>query len=315
MDREFSQWAILVDPPASPHGPALAEWIARGHHAGMDYMERTAARRCSVAEGYPGYRTVVIALLPHDPDAFAGAGSRDLSEIARYAVGEDYHLRFDKGFERVLAEVAPVLPAGERPLIKPDHGALLEKSLAQMAGLGKMGKNTLLINGRLGSWFTIGCLLLRTPLVPVIRSAGLREDPCGSCSRCLTECPTEAFSAPYSLDAGRCLSYLTIERPGDPRASLRQELGGQWLFGCDRCQEVCPHNSRDAGQYGGLSGQDAGEAGRFYPLHDDAVEKVEALRRRHSALNRVPAEVLVARLGEISGRTSGLRPSTGSLRR
>jgi epoxyqueuosine reductase len=303
LDRQFPLWAILVDPPDVPEGAFFSQWLAGKHHAGMAYLERSADRRLSLQAGYPGYRSLVIALLPYESFAFRGKGEAGRAEIARYAVGEDYHRRFDKAYQSVLSAIRELLPSDDRPLVKPDHGALLEKSFAQMAGLGVMGKNTLLINPLLGSWFTMGCLLLKTPLVTVKRSySGL--NPCGSCTRCLSECPTDAFVAPYHLNAGRCLSYLTIERPDDPLSALRKESDSRWLFGCDRCQEVCPHNGAPLRQdRGSVPGETGGEeGGRFMELDGLSEDRVLRFRKENSALERVSVRQMMERLSEIRER-------------
>lgn len=300
MDRQFPVWALLVDPPEIPEGPFFSAWISRGRHAGMGYLARTAGRRLSLQAGYPGYRSIAMALLPYRSEAFSGHAGPGQAQIARYAVGEDYHARFEKGFAGVLSMVGDLLPADEHPLVKPDHGSLLEKSLAQMAGLGVMGKNTLLINELYGSAFTIGCLLLKTPL-SALRAPYGTGDPCGSCTRCLSECPTGAFPGPYDLDAVRCLSYLTIERPDDPMKELRREKGARWLFGCDRCQEVCPHN---AGWRQGEAGP-ADPGGRLVSLSGLSDKDLVDLRRRHTALSRVSTKTMAERIAEIAAWESG----------
>ncbi len=298
MDREFPDWAVLVDPPPVPEWTFFLDWLSRGLHGNLGYLERTAARRRSLSDGYPGYRSIIIGILPHDPRAFSHPPGPDHAEIARYAVGEDYHIRFEKAFNRVLSSISSCLPPGEKPLVKPDHGALLEKSLAQMAGLGKMGKNTLLIHPGLGSWFTLGALLLKTPLSERKARHSLR-DPCGSCTKCLTECPTGAFEAPYMLDTRRCLSYLTIERPEDDGAGLRKISGSPWLFGCDRCQEVCPHNA------GKTPEAIPSDLSRYVSLDSASESAMLFFRKTHGALARVSLSRLLFRLREIRGQGGG----------
>ncbi len=293
MDREFADWAVLVDPPPVPEWEFFMEWLSRGYQGTLEYLERTASRRRSLSDGYPGYRSLILGILPYDPRAFSSAPSQGRLEIARYAVGEDYHVRFEKAFGRVLQDISPLLPEEEKPLIKPDHGSLLEKSFAQMAGLGRMGKNTLLIHPGLGSWFTIGSLLLKTPLLE--KTVPLSErDPCGPCSRCLDACPTQAFEAPYLLDARQCLSYLTIERPGEDGDGLRKSLGDRWLFGCDRCQEVCPHNKEHP------SSDSGNDLSRFLSVDDPTESDMRAFRTVHGALSRVPLRRLLERAEEVS---------------
>lgn len=297
MDREFPEWGVLVDPPPVPEWTHFIDWLSRGLHGNLGYLERTATRRRSLSDGYPGYHSIVMGILPYDPTAFSPSPGPGHAEIARYAVGEDYHTRFEKAFTRVLSSISSYLPSGDKPLIKPDHGALLEKSLAQMAGLGRMGKNTLLIHPEFGSWFTIGSMLLKTPL-PKREARPFLRDPCGGCSRCLEACPTGAFESAYLLDARRCLSYLTIERPDDDGAGLRKFSGDPWLFGCDRCQEVCPHNA------GSTPSSPKAESPRFIPLDSGAETLVRGLRKVHGALSRVSLSRLRSRLEELRGSPS-----------
>ena len=294
MDLEFPDWGILADPPPVPEWANFIDWLSRGLHGKLGYLERTAPRRRSLSDGYPGYRSIVMGILPYDPTAFFPSPGPGHAEIARYAVGEDYHTRFEKAFTRVLSRISSHLLPGDEPLIKPDHGALLEKSLAQMAGLGRMGKNTLLIHPEFGSMFTIGSLLLKTPL-PERKARPFPRDPCGGCSRCLEACPTGAFESAFLLDARRCLSYLTIERPDDDGKGLRKSSGDPWLFGCDRCQEVCPHNAASTP----LAPETFSP--RFVPLDSNAETLVRGLRKVHGALSRVSLTRLLSRLEELRG--------------
>lgn len=298
MDREFSAWAILNDPGPAPEWPFYQEWLREGFHGKLDYMVRSAPRRRQLATGYPGMHTLVMAMLPHGsgespPRSASVASPRGFVKIARYAVGLDYHILFEQAFGRVLDKIRPLLPPGETPLIKVDHGALLEKSLARRAGLGAIGKNTLLIRPGRGSYFTLGSLLLSTPLPSRIGEYGATEI-CGGCTRCLDACPTEALVAPFRLDSRRCLSYLTIERPGDDPLGLRKKQGGEWLFGCDICQEVCPYNALvpDQDPEGSTPGR----------MVDPAIspKDLKDLRSANGALSRVSLSRLTHRLGEIS---------------
>ncbi len=217
----------------------------------MSFLERNPHRRRSISDGYPGYRTAVLALLPSDKKLPIPETAATKVRVARYAVGEDYHCVFEERFKSVLNEIRPLLQKGDKPLIKPDHGAILEKSLAQQAGLGRIGRHTLLIHRKMGTRFTIGVLLLKTPFSswrPPL------EDfmPCGSCTICLDSCPTEAFSGPFRLDARKCLSYLTIESPkSENPGKIPVDVAQNWIFGCDICQEVCPYNAPSGAFSGG----------------------------------------------------------------
>ena len=301
---EFPFAAVLADPSPRPDFARLLEWLDRGDHGRMEWMERRPERRRSLGEGYPGYRSVVIALLPVRGEGKSVHVFGQSVRIARYAEGPDYHRVFSERFRRIVERIRPVLDSGDRPLVKPDHGALLEKSLAMEAGLGVLGKNTLLINPALGSHFTIGSLLLKTPLVS-IKGPFSDFSPCGNCTLCLESCPTNAFHGPYRLDARRCLSYLTIEAPGDDGRELRRTYGEDWLFGCDVCQDACPHNgSRLRGE---MSGRETSfPAERVVNHPEDLIEWV----RMNPSMDRVSSDTLKERVQEItsvkSGRISGL---------
>ncbi len=290
---EFPLAAILGDPPPRPDYGRFEEWLERGDHGGMEYLSRTATRRRSLGEGYPGYRSLVIAVLPVGELHPLNGMGHDL-RLARYAQGPDYHRVFEERFRRVRSRILTWLDPGDRPLIKPDHGALLEKSLAAEAGLGAIGKNTLLINPLFGSQFTLGFLLLKTRL-DTLKGPFSRFSPCGSCRRCLDACPTSAFRAPYQLNATQCLSYLTVEQPGADGAALRKEKGGNWLFGCDACQDVCPHNHPRNTDF-----PKAGDPAEGIPGVVNSREDLIQLVRRNPSLQRVSPDSLWERLIEIA---------------
>ncbi|MGC8529558.1 MAG: tRNA epoxyqueuosine(34) reductase QueG [Leptospirillia bacterium] len=296
MDQEFPAWGILCDPGPAPEWPFFQEWLREGFHGKLDYMARSANRRQGLSQGYPGMCTLVIGLLfhnfgsPEKKQSVNIVSHERFAKIARYAVGPDYHRLFDEAFGRVITAIRPFLPATEKPLIKVDHGALFEKSLARRAGLGAIGKNTLLIRPGHGSYFTLGSLLLSTPLPSRIDAYGATEI-CGGCTRCLDACPTGALVEPYRLDSRRCLSYLTIERPSDDSLELRKKFGGEWLFGCDICQEVCPYNAIPPLP-------ETENAGRLLPVTASSQE-LKGFRRRNGALSRISLTRLDHRLREI----------------
>jgi epoxyqueuosine reductase len=210
-------------------------WLDAGHHAGMDYMARGAELRRDARRPHPGATHAIVVGMHY-------GGGEPSGPVARYARGDDYHEVMRerlRGFVPWLeAELGVVVDA--RPYV--DSGPLLERDLARRAGLGWFGKNTMLINPRQGSFFFLGALVVNVAL-PV--DAPFEADRCGRCTRCLDACPTQAFVAPRVLDAARCLSYLTIEHRGAIPAELKP-LVGEWLYGCDVCQEVCPWNVKFA---------------------------------------------------------------------
>jgi epoxyqueuosine reductase len=219
---------------------ALLDWLERGHAGTMRYMHRQAAKRQEPARIAPGSTRAVVVLKCYA--APLPARARPEPRVARYAWGEDYH----RVVGEQLAALAEALVAlgGSRAATRwyVDAGPVPERELAQRAGLGWIAKNTMLIHPRLGSFTFIGCVL--TDLALAI-DPPFAADHCGSCRACLDACPTDAFPAARVLDARRCISYLTIEHRGPFGAEQGRKIGA-WLFGCDRCQDVCPWNEKFA---------------------------------------------------------------------
>ena len=248
LASDIKRWAReLGFAEAGISGVALADdeqhlqrWLADGHHGEMDYMARHGAKRARPAELEPGTQRVISVRMDYVPPGTRGAWEviRDgeAGYVARYALGRDYHKlmrhRLQKLAERIHGVVGDF---GYRAYV--DSAPVLEKALARNAGLGWIGKHTVLINRRAGSYFFLGELYTDLPL-PVDEPASAH---CGSCSRCIEVCPTQAILAPYKLDARRCISYLTIELKGSIPEELRAPIGNR-IFGCDDCQLVCPWN-------------------------------------------------------------------------
>ncbi len=217
----------------------LAEWLARGFHGEMDYMARHGAKRARPAELVPGTRRVITArmdYLPDAADAEAVLGDRTKAYVSRYALGRDYHkvlrARLQRLADRIAGEVGEF---GYR--VFTDSAPVLEVELAAQAGLGWRGKHTLLLTRDAGSFFFLGEIYTDLPLPPDAPAS----EHCGACTRCIEVCPTGAIVAPYSLDARRCISYLTIELKGSIPVALRPLIGNR-VYGCDDCQLVCPWN-------------------------------------------------------------------------
>ena len=233
LELGFDRVAIgPADPPE--HGPEFERWVEAGYAGTMDYLGRRTGERLDPARVLPGAASVVcVALNYYQGDAT----DPSWQPVARYAWGRDYH---DVMTPRLLRLAAHLEAAGgARCRAYVDTGPVLERELAARAGLGWIGKNTMLLHPALGSWFFIGVLLTTAEL----GHDHALPDRCGSCRACLDVCPTRAFVEPYVLDARRCISYLTIEHRGDIEPELRAELGG-WQFGCDLCQSVCPWNKK-----------------------------------------------------------------------
>ena len=217
----------------------LLDWLQQGLYGSMEWMARHGTLRARPAELLPGTLRVISVGLDYgkDPDAaWANLRVHERAYVARYALGRDYHKlmrnRLQKLAEVVQAEIGPF---GHRAFT--DSAPVLERALARNAGLGWIGKHTCLIDKDGGSWFFLGELFVDIPL-PIDPPATAH---CGSCARCIDVCPTGAITAPYRLDARRCISYLTIEHEGSIDEALRPLMGNR-IFGCDDCQLVCPWN-------------------------------------------------------------------------
>jgi epoxyqueuosine reductase len=219
----------------------LQRWLDEGLHGQMAFMGRDLEKRVHPEGLRPGTLSVISLRLDYRPQAEAAQAVLDDGErayISRYALGRDYHKlmrgRLLKLGARLEREVGP---HGYRVLT--DSAPALEKALARNARLGWIGKNTLLLNRKAGSWFFLGEIYTDLPLAP--SEQALSGNHCGSCTACLDVCPTKAFVAPYRLDARKCISYLTIEHRGAFPLELRAAIGNR-VFGCDDCQLVCPWN-------------------------------------------------------------------------
>jgi len=236
--------------PVEPTGTfrRYEEWLAAGYHGDMAYLARADAveRRRDPARILSGTRTVVAVGLNYHtfplPPELRDDPSRGI--VASYAWGPDYHDILLPRLHRLAGAIAQATgrPVPYRAYV--DTGPVLERDLAARAGLGFVGKNTTLIQPRLGSWFFLGELLLALEPEP-LQGRTLVRGTCGRCTRCLDACPTGALVAPYTLDARRCISYLTVELKGPIPYQLRPLMGNR-IFGCDICQEVCPWNRRFA---------------------------------------------------------------------
>ena len=234
---------------ASPpgHHDRYRKWLSDGHAGEMAYLERQEPKRADLDAVFPGARALICVALnyshengrPRDAanctDA-ANCGDAAVGTVARYARFDDYHETMWRRLESLLECVKALIPGADGKAYC-DTGPITERDLAMRAGLGWIGKHTNLISRQLGNWFFLGEIVLNVDITP----DAPETTHCGTCSRCLPACPTGAITAPYVLDARRCISYLTIELKGSIPIELRPAIGSR-IYGCDDCLAVCPWN-------------------------------------------------------------------------
>ena len=218
----------------------LVAWLQKGFHGEMTYMQRHGTRRSRPQQLLPNTLTVISARMDYLPESLHNAqevlNNRDLAYISRYALGRDYHKLLRKRLQKLADYIQRHIgPFGYR--VYTDSAPVLEKALAEKAGLGWIGKHSNLISEQSGSWFFLGEIYTDLPL-PLDRPT---QAHCGTCQACIDFCPTNAIVAPYQVDARRCISYLTIELQGSIAVELRPLIGNR-VYGCDDCQLVCPWN-------------------------------------------------------------------------
>lgn len=234
----FQQLAV-TDIDLSAYEPQLDAWLARNFHGEMEYMSRHRDLRLHPEDLHPGTMRVLSVRMDYSFDtkqSLTPLKNREQAYISRYARGRDYHKLIRKRLQQLAERITELAgPMGYRAFV--DSAPVLERALAEKAGLGWIGKNTMLLNRKAGSWFFLGELFTDLPL-PIDEPV---SGHCGSCTACLDICPTQAFAGPNQLDARRCISYLTIELKGSIPADLRTAIGNR-VFGCDDCQLICPWN-------------------------------------------------------------------------
>ncbi len=257
----------LPDPPA--HLSTFEDWLARGHHADMAYMARDDARlkRADPRRLLPECKSILVLATPYSNPAAVkqvedGEGSLR-GKVAAYAWGDDYHLVLPGRLKEIVRFIERYVGHPVHSRCYTDTGPILERDLAQRAGLGWIGKNTCLINPGKGSYFLLAEILLDLELEP---DAPFATDRCGSCTRCIEACPTQCILPDRTLDSSRCISYLTIESHDAIPLELRPKMGS-WVFGCDICQAVCPWN-----RFASDEGDPAFSPGQGMPAPDLTAE-------------------------------------------
>jgi epoxyqueuosine reductase len=278
-----------------PHAEIFERWIDAGHHASMHYLAKNRSARVDPSSRFPWAKSIVVIAVPYEaerPNAVPGALS---DHIARYALGDDYHEVLD----RILNKIEDVIGSSAKTWRYVDTGPLSDRAAGAAAGLGWIGRNGMLIDEEIGSYFFIGTLL--TSLENDI-DAALVADRCGACTRCIDACPTDAILPDRTVASGQCISYATIEHRGElPHIDLAENA-----FGCDICQEVCPWNAAPAASHPAFTAREEYRATPLTDLLRYQQADFSSLFRR-SAIKRAKLEgmkrnVLAIREARTSGR-------------
>jgi len=236
-DEGFDQAGIMAASDMPDISARLDAVIEQGWHGDMDWLARNLDRRASPRGLWPEVNSVIVMGMNYGPiaDPMANHGNADLGVISCYAQNKDYHDVVKKRIRRIARWLADKTETDLKIFV--DTAPVPEKTLAQAAGIGWQGKHTNLVSPKLGSWLFLGCIYTELELPP----HQPEPDHCGSCTKCLNACPTDAFPAPYQLEARRCISYLTIEHKGPIPTELRPAIGNR-IYGCDDCLATCPWN-------------------------------------------------------------------------
>jgi epoxyqueuosine reductase len=253
LSEKIREWALelgfqgtgITNTQLGEHESRLEDWLAENFHGEMSYMAAHGKKRSRPAELVEDTVRIIslrMDYLPQDTNIASNLASDSKAYIARYAMGRDYHKVIRKKLVKLWSKIETYCLTHNlgqyKSRVFTDSAPVLEKAIAEKAGLGWIGKNTLLLNRNAGSWFFLGEIFTDIPLEP---DKAYSENHCGSCTSCIDICPTKAIVAPYKLDARKCISYLTIEHRGVIDLSLRKAMGNR-IFGCDDCQVFCPWN-------------------------------------------------------------------------
>jgi epoxyqueuosine reductase len=243
------------DPP--PHFSIFEDWLAQGRHGTMEYLatERSRLRRGDPREILPECKSILVLGTPYGPSLLEKGSLDGKGQVASYAWGADYHDVLPARMKELVQFIESQIGYTIRNRWYTDTGPILERDLAQRAGIGWIGKNTCLIHPQHGSYFLLSEILLDLDLEP---DAPFVTDHCGTCTRCIDACPTDCILPDRTIDARRCISYLTIELKEEIPVELRDKVGN-WVFGCDICQTVCPWNR--------FAGEGDSAFGQYNPAH------------------------------------------------
>ena len=269
--------AGITTPDPPPHLDTYERWLAAGYHGQMTWMatERARQRRANPRLILPECKSILVLGTLYPPSLPPVTGGDGGGKVSSYAWGDDYHDVLPERLQSLVAWLEGVTGRSIPNRCYTDTGPILERELAQRAGLGWIGKNTNLINPKIGSYFLLAEIFLGIELVP---DAPFVSDHCGSCTRCIEACPTDCILPDRTIDANRCISYLTIEHKESIPLELRSHIGN-WIFGCDICQQVCPWNQSFAPPKGDLAFEP--RLGVVHPsLRDELSLSPEAFKRK-----------------------------------
>ncbi len=270
--------AGVTTPEPPPHFSTFENWLAQGRHGTMHYLaeERSRTRRADPRTILPECKSILVLATPYSLSK--GKGKGDRGQIAAYAWGEDYHDVLPARMKELVQFIEEQAGGPVKNRWYTDTGPLLERDLAQRAGIGWIGKNTCLIHPKHGSYFLLSEILLDLALEP---DPPFVTDHCGTCRRCIEACPTDCILPDRTLDASRCISYLTIELKEDIPSELREKMGN-WVFGCDVCQSVCPWNR--------FAEEGDPAFGKENPLHSLTEELAISTREFNQRFKRSPVK-------------------------
>ena len=263
--------AGVTTPEPPPHYSTFERWLAQGRHGTMEYLatERSRLRRADPREILPECKSILVLATPYSPASTEG--QTDVGKIAAYAWGVDYHDVLPTRMKELVQFIEEQVGGPVKNRWYTDSGPILERDLAQRAGIGWIGKNTCLIHPKHGSYFLLSEILLDLDLEPDLPFV---TDHCGTCTRCIDACPTDCILPDRTIDATRCISYLTIELKEDIPVELRDKIGN-WVFGCDICQMVCPWN-----RFAGEGDPAFGESSPAQPLSEELATSPQDFNQR-----------------------------------